>query len=146
MVTKGNMSLMKEMQEKDDKINQLSFACQELQVPQILHGLWKFILDVILLRIFDYFLFSSTKNEVELMGSATRSRQAITHGESELKIHEITQSHDNLQQQDHTDTVRKQLQSLLEKEKMYKNEISDLKQQLSRRYFCDRRKVRKQNV
>lgn len=98
------------------------------------------------MRTFDYFLFFSTKNEVELMGSATRSRQAITHGESELKIHEITQSHDNLQQQDHTDTVRKQLQSLLEKEKMYKNEISDLKQQLSRRYFCDRRKVRKQNV
>ncbi|CAD1480387.1 unnamed protein product, partial [Heterotrigona itama] len=105
MVTKGNMSLMKEMQEKDDKINQLNFAYQELQ------------------------------NEVELMESVTRSRQAITHGDSELKIHEITPSQDSSQQQDHTDTVRKQLQSLLEKEKMYKNEITELKEQLSRRYM-----------
>ena len=80
------------------------------------------------------------KNEVELMESATRSRQAITHGESELKIHEITPSQDNSQRQDHTNTVRKQLQSLLEKEKMYKNEITELKEQLSRRYFffCSR--------
>lgn len=69
------------------------------------------------------------------MESATRTRQAITHGESELKIHEITPSQDNSQQQDHTDTVRKQLQSLLEKEKMYKNEITELKEQLSRRYI-----------
>ncbi|KAK1134940.1 hypothetical protein K0M31_007706 [Melipona bicolor] len=32
MVTKENMSLMKEMLEKDDKINQISFAYQKLQV------------------------------------------------------------------------------------------------------------------
>lgn len=32
MVTKGNITLLKEMQEKDDKIHQLSYACQELQV------------------------------------------------------------------------------------------------------------------
>lgn len=71
------------------------------------------------------------------MESATRSQRAITHGESEMKIHEITQtlSRDNLQQQAQTDSLRKQLQSLLEKEKVYKQEISDLKQQLSRRYF-----------
>ncbi|OAD55251.1 hypothetical protein WN48_05217 [Eufriesea mexicana] len=108
LITKENISLMKDMQEKDEKIDQLSFAYQELQ------------------------------NELELMESASRSRQAITHGESGLKIHEITQtlSHDHLQQQDHTDTVRKQLQSLLEKEKSYKNEILDLKQQLSRRYMA----------
>lgn len=114
MVTKGNITLLKEMQEKDDKIHQLSYACQELQ------------------------------NEVQLMESATQARQAITHGESALKIHEITptlSAHDDMQQQDtvcRTDTVKKQLQSLIEKEKMYKNEISDLKQQLSRRYMAVR--------
>ncbi|CAL7934044.1 unnamed protein product [Xylocopa violacea] len=108
LITKGNISLMRELQERDDKIHQLSLACQQLQ------------------------------NEVELMESASRTQQAITHGESELKVHEITQtlSHDNSQQQGHMDTVRKQLQSFLEKEKMYKNEISDLKQQLSRRYMA----------
>ncbi|XP_076766849.1 centrosomal protein 290kDa [Xylocopa sonorina] len=108
LVTKGNISLMRELQERDEKIHQLSLACQQLQ------------------------------NEVELMESASRTQQAITHGESELKVHEITQtlSHENSQQQGHMDTVRKQLQSFLEKEKMYKNEISDLKQQLSRRYMA----------
>ncbi|CAK9795503.1 Centrosomal protein of 290 kDa [Anthophora quadrimaculata] len=111
-VAKGNISLMKELQEKDDKIHQLSLACQQLQ------------------------------NEVELMESAasnrTRTQRAITHGESELKIHEITQTvnRDQSQQSVHTDNVRKQFQALLEKEKMYKNEITDLKQQLSRRYMA----------
>ncbi|KOC58823.1 Centrosomal protein of 290 kDa [Habropoda laboriosa] len=110
LVTKGNISLMKEMQERDDKIHQLSLACQQLQ------------------------------NEVELMESAatnrTRMQHAITHGESELRIHEITQNLNRDQSQQHTDSVRKQLQALLEKEKMYKNEITDLKHQLSRRYMA----------
>lgn len=71
------------------------------------------------------------------MESTTRSHQAITHGESELKIYEIAQTvnRDSSQQNTHADAIRKQFQSLLEKEKMYKNEIADLKQQLSRRYF-----------
>lgn len=76
------------------------------------------------------------------MESATQARQAITRGESGLKIHEITptlSAHDDTQQQD---TVKKQVQSLIEKEKMYKNEISDLKQQLSRRYFSNGRETK----
>lgn len=32
LLTKGNISLMKELQEKDDKIHELSFTCQQLQV------------------------------------------------------------------------------------------------------------------
>ncbi|XP_043248630.1 centrosomal protein of 290 kDa [Colletes gigas] len=108
LLTKGNISLMKEMQERDSKIHELSLACQQLE------------------------------NEVELRESATRSQRAITHCESERKTHEITLafSRDQSQQQAQTEIVRKQLQSLLEKEKTYKNEISDLKQQLSRRYMA----------
>lgn len=33
LLTKGNISLMKELQEKDDKIHELGLACQQLQVP-----------------------------------------------------------------------------------------------------------------
>lgn len=32
LITKGNISLMKELQEKDDKIHELTIACQQLQV------------------------------------------------------------------------------------------------------------------
>lgn len=99
--------------------------------------------------LLNIYIFFGMKNEVQLMESATQTRQAITHGESALKIHEITptlSAHDDMhQQQDithRTDTVRKQLHSLIEKEKMYKNEISDLKQQLSRRYFYNGRKIK----
>jgi len=34
LLTKGNISLMKELQEKDDKIYELTLACQQLQVAQ----------------------------------------------------------------------------------------------------------------
>lgn len=40
---------------------------------------------------------------------------------------------DQMQQQNQIDVLRRQLQSLIEKEKMYKSEITDLKQQLSRK-------------
>ncbi|XP_034174302.2 centrosomal protein 290kDa [Osmia lignaria lignaria] len=108
LITKGNISLMKELQEKDDKIHELSLACQQLQ------------------------------NAVESMESTSRSQRAITHGETESRIHEITQTfaRDQSQQSAQTEILKKQLHSLLEKEKMYKNEISDLKQQLSRRYMA----------
>lgn len=32
LLTKGNISLMKELQDKDDKIHELTLACQQLQV------------------------------------------------------------------------------------------------------------------
>lgn len=52
-----------------------------------------------------------------------------------MKAHETTHnSHrDQMQLQSQVDVLRRQLQSLMEKEKMYKHEITDLKQQLSRR-------------
>lgn len=40
---------------------------------------------------------------------------------------------DQMQQQNQVDVLRRQLQSLMEKEKTYKSEITDLKQQLSRK-------------
>ncbi|XP_078036495.1 centrosomal protein 290kDa isoform X1 [Augochlora pura] len=106
LVTKGNISLMKELQEKDDKINELGLTCQQLQ------------------------------NEVELM--ETRSQRAVTQRETESKVLEVTQPRDQS-----VDAVRKQLQSLLEKEKTYKQEISDLKHQLSRRYMAVKAQERK---
>ncbi|XP_033329753.2 centrosomal protein 290kDa isoform X1 [Megalopta genalis] len=108
LVAKGNISLMKELQEKDDKINELGLTCQQLQ------------------------------NEVELM--ETRSQRAVTQRETESKVNEVTQTRDQPQP---VDAVRKQLQSLLEKEKTYKQEISDLKHQLSRRYMAVKAQERK---
>lgn len=32
LLTKGNISLMKELQDKDDKIHELTLTCQQLQV------------------------------------------------------------------------------------------------------------------
>nr|XP_031834342.1 centrosomal protein of 290 kDa isoform X1 [Nomia melanderi] len=113
LLTKGNISLMKELQEKEDKIHELSLTCQQLQ------------------------------NEVELMESASRSQRAITQAESESKVHEITQTINLREQSQHVDAVRKQLQSSLEKEKAYKQEICDLKQQLSRRYMAVKAQERK---
>lgn len=60
----------------------------------------------------------------------------IVHSQSDMKAHETTHnSHRNQMQQNQMDVLRRQLQSLMEKEKMYKYEITDLKQQLSRRYI-----------
>lgn len=58
----------------------------------------------------------------------------IVHSRGDMKAHETTHnSRDQAQQQNQMDVLRRQLQSLMEKEKMYKYEITDLKQQLSRR-------------
>ncbi|XP_018356859.1 PREDICTED: centrosomal protein of 290 kDa-like [Trachymyrmex septentrionalis] len=107
LLTKGNISLMKELQDKDDKIHELTLACQ-------------------------------LQNEVELIESTNRSHQVMVHNRGDMKIHESTHNsqRDQIQQQNQMDVLRRQLQSLMEKEKMYKNEIADLKQQLSRRYMA----------
>ncbi|KAL2711712.1 centrosomal protein of 290 kDa-like isoform X1 [Vespula squamosa] len=107
--TKGNISLMKELQEKDDKIHELSLNCQQLQ------------------------------NEIELLGATNRSfpTRVIDHCD-ELRIHDIVPStqRDQPQSQNQIDILRKQLQSLMEKEKMYKHEIAELKQRVSRGYMA----------
>lgn len=53
----------------------------------------------------------------------------------DTKVNEMPHhSHrDQMQQQNQIDVLRRQLQSLMEKEKTYKSEIADLKQQLSRK-------------
>ncbi|XP_011049830.1 PREDICTED: centrosomal protein of 290 kDa [Acromyrmex echinatior] len=107
LLTKGNISLMKELQDKDDKIHELTLVCQQLQ------------------------------NEVELIESANRSHQVMIHTRGDMKIHESMHNNQRDQiQQNQMDVLRRQLQSLMEKEKIYKNEITDLKQQLSRRYMA----------
>ncbi|XP_014607132.1 PREDICTED: centrosomal protein of 290 kDa isoform X1 [Polistes canadensis] len=107
--TKGNISFMKELQEKDDKIYELSLNCQQLQ------------------------------NEIELLGAVNRSLpvRVIDHRD-ELRIHEIVPSTqcDQSQSQNQMDPLRKQLQSLMEKEKTYKHEIAELKQRVSRGYMA----------
>ncbi|XP_015188923.1 PREDICTED: centrosomal protein of 290 kDa isoform X2 [Polistes dominula] len=105
--TKGNISLMKELQEKDDKIHELSLNCQQLQ------------------------------NEIELLEATNRSLPArVIDHRDELRIHESIPSiqRDQPQSQNQMDLLRKQLQSLMEKEKMYKHEIAELKQRVSRGY------------
>lgn len=73
-----------------------------------------------------------TQNEVELIESVNRAQQMTVR---DIKANETPhQSHrDQMQQQNQVDVLRRQLQSLMEKEKAYKYEITDLKQQLSRR-------------
>ncbi|XP_019698378.1 centrosomal protein of 290 kDa isoform X2 [Harpegnathos saltator] len=114
LLTKGSISLMKELQEKDDKIHELSLTCQQLQ------------------------------NEIELMESIGRSQQMIARADT--KTNETAyNSHRDQQQRDQNqvDLLRRQLQSLIEKEKMYKYEIADLKQQLSRRYMATKTQEKK---
>ncbi|XP_032687965.1 centrosomal protein of 290 kDa-like isoform X2 [Odontomachus brunneus] len=106
LLTKGNISLMKELQEKDDKIHELSLTCQQLQ------------------------------NEIELMESVGRSQQMTARVDTKTNETAYTSHRDQVQQQNQVDILRRQLQSLMEKEKMYKYEIADLKQQLSRRYMA----------
>ncbi|XP_029158200.1 centrosomal protein of 290 kDa-like [Nylanderia fulva] len=112
LLTKGNISLMKELQEKDDKIYELTLACQQLQ------------------------------NEVELIESVNRAQQMTVR---DIKANETPhQSYrDQMQQQNQVDVLRRQLQSLMEKEKTYKYEITDLKQQLSRRYMATKTQEKK---
>ncbi|XP_026827696.1 centrosomal protein of 290 kDa isoform X2 [Ooceraea biroi] len=106
LLAKGNISLMKELQEKDDKIQELNLACQQLQ------------------------------NGIELMKSVDRTDT------SPNEIAQCSYLHQT-QQHGQVDLLRRQLQSLMQKEKMYKYEITDLKQRLSRRYMATKTQERK---
>lgn len=76
------------------------------------------------------------QNEVELIERTSRFQPITAHGHGDIKINETTCSshHDQMQHQNQMDLLRRQIQSLMEKEKSYKYEITDLKQHLSRRY------------
>lgn len=81
-------------------------------------------------HIFSYI----TQSEVELVLSVNQSHQITVHSRDDVKKEIPHNSYrDQTQQQNQIDLLRRQLHSLMEKEKMYKNEITDLKQQLSRR-------------
>lgn len=83
-----------------------------------------------------YIYLNTLQSEVELMQSVNQSHQLTVHGRDDtMKAKETPHnSHrDQMQQQNQTDPLRRQFQSLMEKEKAYKHEITDLKQQLSRR-------------
>lgn len=135
LLTKGNISLMKELQEKDDKIHELSLTCQQLQVGLLynvnLHC--QFVNNVIQLLNLCY--SSTLQNEIELMESVGRPQQMTARVDTKTNETAYSSHRDQVQQQNQVDILRRQLQSLMEKEKMYKYEISDLKQQLSRRYM-----------
>ncbi|XP_046753485.1 centrosomal protein of 290 kDa [Diprion similis] len=105
-LAKGNSLLSKELQERDNRIHELDIAYQELQ------------------------------NEMEIAERNTVSRQTVAH---DSKMQEITNNIGRAQSnqlQSQLDLARKQLQALAEKEKNYKSQIVDLKQQLSRRYMA----------
>ncbi|KAK2587709.1 hypothetical protein KPH14_003822 [Odynerus spinipes] len=107
-LTKGNISLMKELQERNEKIHELNLTCQQLQ------------------------------NHIELMGATNRSQPRAIDHRDDTRIYEIVPStqRDQPHSQNRVDLLRKQLQSLMEKEKMYKHEIAELKQRLSRGYMA----------
>lgn len=75
------------------------------------------------------------QNEIVLMESVGRSQQMTARVDIKTSETAYNSHRDQLQQQNQVDLLRRQLQSLMEKEKTYKYEIADLKQQLSRRYI-----------
>jgi len=56
LLTKGNISLMKELQDKDDKIHELTLACQQLQVRNLVNLLDYIAIQSIYLFIYFYYI------------------------------------------------------------------------------------------
>ncbi|KAF7992720.1 hypothetical protein HCN44_005064 [Aphidius gifuensis] len=115
-LNKGNLSLSKELQERDLKIEELSLAYQRLQ------------------------------NEFELMNSMSQSQQIHSHNHEFLKNQDMANSLTRDQSTHHSaevDLLRRQQKSYSDKEKLYKDQIADLKQQISRRYMAEKTEERK---
>ncbi|XP_012276740.1 centrosomal protein of 290 kDa [Orussus abietinus] len=108
-LTKGNISLAKELQERDNKIHELSMTHQQLQ------------------------------NELKITKEISLSQKADAHESREYRVqemaHNISRDQTN-HMQSQLDILRRQLQAMMEKEKIYKSQIVDMKQQLSRRYMA----------
>ncbi|XP_020710825.2 centrosomal protein of 290 kDa isoform X2 [Athalia rosae] len=105
-LAKGNGMLAKELQEKENRIHELDIAYQQLQ------------------------------DEMEMAEKNTVTQQIVAH---DSKMQEITNSIGRVQSnqlQAQLDLARRQQQALVEKERNYKSQIVDLKQQLSRRYMA----------
>lgn len=79
------------------------------------------------------------KNELEVMESVASVQQANAYDVREAKMcetmHNSSREQVINQSQTQLDCFRRQLQTLLDKERIYKNQIAELKQQQSRRYL-----------
>ncbi|KAK0079026.1 hypothetical protein PV325_001844, partial [Microctonus aethiopoides] len=112
-LSKGNISLSKELQERDNKIEELTMLNEQL------------------------------KSEMEMMESMGQLQPQMS-GQSSgtIKIQEITQNYNRHDLSNHgqseLDFLRRQHKSIIEKEKLYKEQIADLRQQLSRRYMAEK--------
>lgn len=112
-LSKGNISLSKELQERDNKIEELIMLNEQL------------------------------KSEMEMMESMGQLQPQMS-GQSSgtIKIQEITQNYNRHDLSNHgqseLDFLRRQHKSIIEKEKLYKEQIADLRQQLSRRYMAEK--------
>lgn len=131
-LTKGNITLTKELQERDNKIEELTVAYQQLQSE----------LEMIELTQSPSQQCSNKLSDLNY----TYDHEALSH------THNNNNNNNNSGQgqgqgQSHVtaelDLLRKQYKSLMEKEKMYKEQIIDLKQQLSRRYMAEKSEERK---
>ncbi|KAK0175035.1 hypothetical protein PV327_008820 [Microctonus hyperodae] len=112
-LSKGNISLSKELQERDNKIEELTMLNQQLQ------------------------------SEIEMMESMGQLQPQMSGQNSgTIKIQEITQNYNRNDLSNHgqseLDFLRRQQKSIIEKEKLYKEQIADLRQQLSRRYMAEK--------
>ncbi|XP_043268988.1 centrosomal protein of 290 kDa [Venturia canescens] len=115
-LAKGNISLVKELQERDTKIHELSVAYQQLQ------------------------------SEFELMETMTLSQPLVVPGSVSTKVQEMAQTLTRDQAnhfQSELDQLKRQIKSQSDKEKMYKEQIADLKQQISRGYMAKKTEERR---
>lgn len=119
-LAKGNISLSKELQDRDSKIEELTMAYQELQ------------------------------SELEIVESMSHTQQISAHSSCVSRMQEIALNHNHHQSsnvnQSELDLLRRQHKSITEKEKMYKDQIIDLKQQLSRRYMAEKSEEKKMSA
>ncbi|XP_043474631.1 centrosomal protein of 290 kDa isoform X2 [Leptopilina heterotoma] len=116
-LAKENISISKDLHEKENQIQDLSVTCQQLQ------------------------------NELEVMETVVNVPQTNTYDVREAKIcetiHNSSREQAINQSQTQLDCLRRQLQALLDKERIYKNQIAELKQQQSRRYMATKTQEKK---
>ncbi|XP_063976076.1 centrosomal protein Cep290 [Diachasmimorpha longicaudata] len=113
-LSKGNISLSKELQERDTKIEELTVAYQQLQ------------------------------NDIDMMEQMNQSQPMSVHSLGTNKTQEGLHGREASNHlQTELDHLRRQYKSVIEKEKLYRDQIADLKQQLSRRYMAEKTEERK---
>ncbi|CAG5073805.1 Similar to cep290: Centrosomal protein cep290 (Drosophila melanogaster) [Cotesia congregata] len=126
-LTKGNITLTKELQERDNKIEELTVAYQQLQSE------------------FEMIEFVHHQTPSSQQSNKFNNDSNVNHSYDRT---ELNRTGENPQSQGHSelDLLKKQHKSFAEKEKMYKEQIIDLKQQLSRRYMAEKSEERKTSM